>query len=102
MPRRIPVSLTIQDVKNLCIGKQQLDGVVAALRTTNWAGAGASINSLGFIELIIMELYNRAEPHWLRYLNRGKAQPDQEAVPEPAGGAMHELAPSANGSEPGK
>jgi hypothetical protein len=84
------------------MAKQQLDGVVAALRTTNWAGAGASINSLAFVDVFIVGLYNRAEPHWLRYLNRGQAQPDQDAAPEPAGGAVPELAPSANGSEPGK
>jgi hypothetical protein len=94
--------LTVQDVKDLWMAKQQLDGVVNALRTTNWAGAGASINSLAFIDVFIASLYNRAEPHWLRYLQRGKSQPDQDAAPEPADGAMPELAPSANRTEPGK
>jgi hypothetical protein len=72
MPKRpIPVSLNLSDVKSLIACKMQLDAIVSALTVANWAGARASIAALGIVDRYICDLYNRCEPYWLQYLERG-------------------------------
>ena len=94
--------LNLQDVKNLMVCKQLLDGMINALTRTNWSGAGTLIPALGFVDQLVCDLYNRAEPYWLRYLGSVQAQPDQVAATEPNDGAVPELAAPAPESEPGK
>ena len=82
MPRRpIPVGLNLSDVKSLISCKLQLDAVISALTQANWQGARPAIAALGIVDRYVCELYNRCEPHWLAYLNRGTAAP---AAPSPS------------------
>jgi hypothetical protein len=64
--------------------KAQLDAVVNSLAAANWAGARASIAALGIVDRFVCDLYNRCEPHWLSYLNRGTAA---GAAPSPSDAA---------------
>ena len=69
--RWIPCRLKLTDVQALINGHQQLEAVVRALRKTNWAGAETAIAALAPLDQWIADLYNRAEPFWLRYLQSG-------------------------------
>jgi hypothetical protein len=69
--RWIPCRLKLSDVQALINGHQQIAAVVSALRKTNWAGAETAIAALAPLDQWIADLYNRAEPFWLRYLQSG-------------------------------
>jgi hypothetical protein len=94
--------LKLQDIKDLMSCKDLLDGMIAARQRTNSPGAGTEIAALLFMVRFVCDLYNRAEPHWLRYQERRKAQPDQVAATQPDNGPGPELAAPAPEPEPGK
>jgi len=102
MPQRIMTRLNLQDMKELTENHELLKAVIESLDKTSWAGARTAKAAVERVDRWIADLYNRAEPYFLRYLNDRQAQPAQDAPAEPAGGAMLELTPSADGSEPGK
>ena len=81
MPRNIDVYLHLQDVKDMIQCKRQLEVVIHALAASSWQGSGPVIAALGPLDAFICQLYNRAEPFWLRYLNRGNPAP---AAPTPS------------------
>jgi hypothetical protein len=58
----------------------QLEAVIQALRTTNWAGGRTAIAALAPVDQWIVDLYNRTEPKWLAYLNRKAGIVDQGAA----------------------
>lgn len=93
MRRPIPVTLNLQDVKSLIDCKAQLDAVVNSLGAAQWAGARASIAALGIVDRFVCDLYNRCEPHWLRYLNRGTAGSPAPSPSDPC--------PQVSGGSPG-
>ena len=79
MKRPIPVQFTLQDVKTLIHCKAQLDAIINALNASNWQGARTAIAALGIVDQAVCDWFNRVEPHWERYLNRGTA-----AAPAPS------------------
>jgi hypothetical protein len=83
MPRVIDVYLRIDDVKQMIVCKQALDAVIGALGASTWQGARGVAAALGPVDLFICDLFNRAEPHWLEYLNKGKAAPVESVVNAP-------------------
>jgi hypothetical protein len=83
MSRPIPVHLQLNDVKSLIVCKQSLDAVIGALGASTWQGARGVIAALGPVDLFVCDLFNRAEPHWLRYLDKGKAAPVESVVNAP-------------------
>ena len=83
--RVIPITIQVNDVKQLIVCKQQLDAVIAALNASKWPGNGAVIAALGPVDLFICDLFNRCEPHWQRYLNRGTAA---AVTPSPTGSSL--------------
>jgi hypothetical protein len=84
------VQFTLQDVKTLIHCKAQLDAVIGALGASNWAGGRTAIAALGIVDQAVCDWFNRVEPHWLRYLNRGAAAgaaptPTERSVPSSEG-----------------
>jgi hypothetical protein len=63
--------LRLTDVQALINSHVQIAAVVSALRKTNWAGAETAIAALMPVDQWIADLYNRAEPFWIKYLQRG-------------------------------
>jgi hypothetical protein len=90
MKRPIPVQFTLQDVKTLIHCKAQLDAVIAALGASNWQGGRTAIAALGIVDQAVCDWFNRVEPHWVKYLNRGTAagaapSPSEAAWSQPDG-----------------
>lgn len=102
MPRVIPVVLTIQDVKDLINAKGSLNAAIHALERATWAGAGGVIAALAQVDQLVIGQYNRCEPHWLRYLNRGQAPSLENGQVEIPPAAEPELAAPTHALEPGK
>jgi len=92
MGRPIPVAFTLQDVKTLIHCKAQLDAVINALGASNWQGGRTAIAALGIVDQAVCDWFNRVEPHWVKYLNRGSAA---GAAPSPS-----ELAQATPGGSP--
>ena len=94
--------LTKWDCERLASANEQLAGVRDALAHSNWAGAHMAANAITPAQVVLCELYNRAERAFLR---AGVSQPgpsfqdgqaEQLAAAEPAPGA------AARDPEPGK
>lgn len=98
----ITTRVHLADVKAMMLAKGQIDIVVATLRTTNWAGAQACIAALAPVELWIVDLYNRCEPSWQKYLQRANSKAPQNGSAEPAGEAASSPEGDAKESEPGE
>jgi hypothetical protein len=97
--RWIPLRLKLTDVQALLNGHQQIAAVVSALSKTNWAGAETAIAALAPLDQWIADLYNRCEPHWLKYLQSGNAIVTDAEVAE--ANAQSAEAPVVAESEPG-
>jgi hypothetical protein len=85
MPYVMKQRVTIQDVKELIRAHHQLDAVIASLRGTNWAGARACIAALAPVDQWVVDMYNRVEGSWLRYLaSVGELEHQDEPAEIPA------------------
>jgi hypothetical protein len=69
--------LSKADVEGLMRAHQFVEQLVAALKQTNWAGAGACVSLAGNVDIVICQIYNKAEAAIL-----GKPA---SSSPEPAG-----------------
>ena len=92
--------LRVTDMQAMISAHESLEAVIAGLRSTNWAGAQASVAALVPINLWIVDLYNRHEPAWLKYLQRGKSDPAQGETGEPASNDTSSRTDGSNRSEP--
>lgn len=100
MARAIKKYLRIEDVKSLVQAHGQVEAVIRALRTTNWAGAGTAIAALAPLDQWIVDLYNRVESDWLSYL-QGLRQPITEwPASEAHDQAAAASSPSTDQAEP--
>jgi hypothetical protein len=101
MKRPIPVQFNLQDVKTLIHCKAQLDAVISALGASSWQGSRTAIAALGIVDQAVCDWFNRVEPHWLKYLNRGTAG---AAAPSPSLPASSEVggSPAASVQDQGE
>ena len=98
--RWVPCRLKLTDVQALINGHQQLASVIHALTKTNWAGAETAIAALTPLDQWIADLYNRAEPFWLKYLGSGNAMLTDGASAPPNAQAAPVLTPGTEQTEP--
>jgi hypothetical protein len=92
--------LRLTDMQAMISAHESLEAVIQGLRTTNWAGSQASVAALVPINLWIVDLYNRFEPTWLKWLQAKSEEAAQDAAQD--GNDSNENRPpgTANGSEP--
>jgi hypothetical protein len=102
MPNPIQTRLNLTDIKTMLNAHAQLEAVIQALRTTNWAGARTAIAALAPVDQWIVDLYNRAEPYWLHYLETGKAGRKVIAPLENSGDSAAESPATLREPEPGE
>jgi hypothetical protein len=100
MPTRwITNRFTLDDVQKMILAHDQIAAVVSSLRGTNWAGANPCIAALAPVDLWIVDLYNRVEPSWQKYLQRGKAGSSENGSGEPAAASSQESEGETDQSE---
>lgn len=98
----ITTRVHLADVKAMLLAHDQIESVVRALRGTNWAGAQTAIAALAPVDLWIVDLFNRCEPSWQKYLQRANSKAPQNGSAEPAGEAASSPEGDAKESEPGE
>jgi hypothetical protein len=99
MRRVFDQRLKITDVQALLNAHAQLEAVIQALRTTNWAGGRTAIAALAPVDQWVVDLYNRSERAWLRYLQASGELGDQGVPADRTDQAAAEPTPDSNQSE---
>lgn len=98
----ITTRVHLADVKAMLLAHDQIGMVVQALRGTNWAGAQPAIAALAPVDLWIVDLFNRCEPSWQKYLQRANSKAPQNESAEPARESASSPEGDAKESEPGE